>query len=268
MIVFGIVRPVQFATHSMVSPQSLPADFTPGPGLLRGRNLLVTGAHTDLGHAVTTALASHGASLMLCTRKERLLADLYDALVAENYPEPLLVAMDLDRAEEENFSQLASSLEEEVGTLHGIVHMDLPAAPLSPVTLSKLETWETCLTQVLRQPMLLVRSMIPLLQAADNPSVVLYTLPCGRRGKAYWGPLGCALSAVENLCQILAEEHPEIRFNTLDIGPVDSDLRRRFYPAESRSGLKSVHDPAVINGFLHLVSGVGESQSGKAFRLA
>ncbi len=252
----------------MVSPQSLPADFTPGPGLLRGRNLLVTGAQSDLGHAVTTALASHGASLLLCTRKERLLAELYDSLVAENYPEPLLVAMDLNKADADHFSQLAESLGEEVGAIHGIVHMDLPSAPLSPVTLSKVETWETCLWRVLRQPMQLIRAMVPLLQAADNPSVVLHTLSCGRQGKAYWGPLGCALAAMENLCQILAEEHPDIRFNTLDIGPVDSDLRRRFYPGENRARLKPVTDPAVINGFLHLVSGVGESQSGKAFRVA
>ena len=59
----------------------------------------------------------------------------------------------------------------------------------------------------------------------------------------------------------------DIRFNTLDIGPADSDLRRRFYPGEARSQLKPVDDPTIINAFLYLASGIGEGPSGQAFEI-
>lgn len=251
----------------MTFPESLPADFAPGPGLLRGRNLLLTGAHTDLGNVVAGALASHGANLFLITRKERLLADLYDRLVGEGLPEPLLIAMDLDAAEEAQFSQLAAQLGEEVTALHGIIHMNLSAAPLAPVSLSRPQTWATCLGKMLLQPMQLTRALLPLLEQGENPAVVFQTLPCGRDGKAYWAPLGAALAGLENLCQTLGEEHPGIRFNTLDIGPTATDLRRKFYPGEARSQLKPVDDPSVTNGFLYLACGVAEGQSGQAFQI-
>ncbi len=251
----------------MVIPEPLPADFIPEPSLLCGRNLLVTGAHTDLGHTITTALASHGASLILCTRKESMLAELYDTLMVKQYPEPLLVVMNLQQANEAEFDKLANGLRDMVGTLHGAVLLDIPAVPLSPVTLSTLKTWETCLQRTLWQPLQLVRAILPLLQDTDSPSVVFHTLPCGHQGKAYWGALGCALAGLQNLCQTLSEEHPNIRFNTLDIGPVDSDLRRRLYPGENRSTLRSIDDPKVANSFLQLLSGLGRSSSGKAFQL-
>ena len=251
----------------MASPQSLPADFTPGPGLLRGRNLLLTGAHTDVGHTIALGLASHGANLLLITRKERLLADLYDQLVDAAMPEPLLIALDLDQAEEAHYDQLAAQLGGEVESLHGLITMDLPAAPLAPMSLTQQVTWETCLRKMLLQPMQLVRAMLPLLQRAENPAVVFQTLPCGRQGKPYWAPLGGALAGLENLNQTLAVEHADIQFNTLDIGPVDSDLRRRFYPGEARSQLKPVTDPSVISAFLYLCSGVGEGVSGQAFEI-
>ena len=175
--------------------------------------------------------------------------------------------MDLDAAEEPDFARLGDQLGEEIDALHGVINMDLPAAPLAPLSLSQQETWHTCLRKMLLQPMQLIRALVPLMQRAENPAVVFYTLPCGRQGKPYWGPLGSALAGLENLCQTFAEEHAEIRFNTLDTGPVDSDLRRRFYPGEARSQLKPITDPSVTNGFLYLASGMGEGQSGEAFEI-
>ncbi len=227
----------------------------------------MTGAHTDLGQTVAAALALQGASLLLCAHNEHLLTDLYDSLISQDCPEPLLVAMDYQQAEAKHFDHLTAQLEGAVGSVHGIIHMDIPATPLSPISLLTTETWQVSQRQLLWQPLQLIRTMLPLLQAADNPSVVLLSLPCGREGKAYWGALGCALAGLENLCQTLANEHPNVRFNTLDIGPVDFNLRRQFYPAEDRSGLKPINDPSVVGGFLYLASGVKAVQSGQAYQL-
>ncbi len=238
----------------MCCPEAVPADFDPAPDLLQHRNLLLVGAHTDLGHALARCLAGHGATLLLPTRKERLLAPLYDDIVANDGPEPLLIAMDLDKAESAHFDALAEGLADAVTVIHGLVHVDLPAAPLSPLVNSSPETWQSCFHSIVHQPMLLLRGLLPLLQVTERAAAIFLTLPCGRSGAANWGPLGAALAARENLCNTLTREHPSIHCSTLDTGPVSSDLRRRFYPAEERAGLRAVDDPFVQNAFLHRLS--------------
>ena len=237
----------------MTPAKARQAEITPIPEPLKGRNILLTGAHTDLGHALALSLAAQGASLLLLARKERLLAALYDQIMENEGAEPLLIAMDVTSAREEDFAALEDGLRNEVGVLHSIVNADIPAAPLSPLVNSSLETWNACFHGMLIRPMLLVRSLLPLLRQADSASVVFLTLPCGRLGRANWTAVGAALAGLENLCQALAEEHPEIRFNTLDTGPVGSDLRRRFYPAEARANLLAVDDPSVMQTFLDLL---------------
>ena len=237
----------------MTRAKAREAEIIPVPKRLKGRNILLTGAHTDLGHALALSLATQGASLLLLARKERLLATLYDQIMEKEGAEPLLIAMDVASASEEDFAALEDGLRNEVGVLHSIVNADIPAAPLSPLVNTSLETWNACFHGMLIRPMLMVRNLLPLLQQADSASVVFLTLPCGRLGKANWTAVGAALAGLENLCQALAVEHPEIRFNTLDPGPVGSDLRRRYYPAEARADLLAVDDASVMQAFLDLL---------------
>ena len=222
---------------------------------MKGRNVLLTGAHTDLGRAVALTLAAYGATLLMPTRSEHLLADLYDEIADHGGCEPLLITMDIAIADENQFADLATGLRGEVACLHGIAHLQLAAAPLSPLLNSTLDTWQACLQGMLLQPMLLVRSLIPLMLDAEDPSAMFLTLPCGDLGKANWSPVGAALAGLENLCQALTGEHPGIRFSTLDPGPVASDLRRRFYPAEARADLVAVDDLSIMLAFVrHLAA--------------
>ena len=243
----------------------LPHDFQCAPDCLESKTILISGAGCEIGHAVSLALAEHGATVLLLERKERMVASLYDEIVQRGWPEPMVIELDMVKAEEQHIHQLATGLEPSFPALNGLIHMETTAAPLAPVSLTNPETWQSTFRHLLMNPMLLTRDLLSSLEKSENASVVFSSLAAGRHGKAYWGPVGSMLSAVENLSQTLADEYHTIRFNTLDPGKVNTAIRHKYYPAEAKSGLRSHDDPLLVNYFLYLMSDQSRGTSGQKF---
>ncbi len=237
----------------MPFPDLLPEHYSPPQHLLSNRRIVVIGAATDLGNAVSMYLAKNGAELVFIERKERLVSELYDNIVAEGGTEPLSVALDLSKAGPEHLAQLANGLSEEYDAIEGIVYLATSAAPLSPIQLSKQDVWQSFYQTTVLTPTALVSALLPLLENAENPSVVFPSLSCGRTGKAYWGPVGAAFAALNNVCETFADEQTRMRFNTLSPGKVASAVRHKYYPAEAGSTLRACDDPVVLNHFLYLL---------------
>ncbi len=238
----------------MSSTQLLPSNFQPYRAFFEAKNILVSGAGSEIGYSMALGLAEWGATVLLLERKERIVAPLYDEIVKRGYPEPMVVTLDLNKAEEQHLDQLVQGLANSFSSLDGLIHMESGAAPLAPVTLSKATTWHSVYRRSLINPMLLTRALLPLLEKPENASVVFCTLAAGRKGSAYWGPVGAMGSALENLNQTLADEYQSIRFNTLDIGKVNTAIRHKYFPAEAKSTLRPHDDPEIVNYFLYLIS--------------
>ena len=245
----------------------IPADFDRSQVSLKDQSILVSDAATDIGRSVSLSLAEHGATLLLIARKGKSINTLYDQIINQGGAEPMIIEMDLARAQEDQYMALLQGLEKSFSALHGLVHLSLSGAPLAPVSLTTTKTWQHCLDLTLLRPMMMTRTLLPLLQKADSASVVFNTLAAGRHGTAYWGALGAACAGIENLCQALAEEISEVRFNTLDIGKVNTGLRHKFYPAEARSSLRNIDDKLVQDYFLYLLSNQSDDQTGRQFRV-
>lgn len=245
----------------------IPADFDRSQISLKDQSILVSDAATDIGRSVSLSLAEHGATVLLVARKGKSINTLYDKIIQQGGAEPMIIEMDLTRAQEDQYSTLLKGLEKSFSSLHGLVHLSLIGAPLAPVSLTSTNTWQHCLDLTLIRPMMMTRTLLPLLQQTNTASVVFNTLAAGRHGTAYWGALGAACAGVENLSQTLAEEIPNVRFNTLDLGKVNTGLRHKFYPAEARSSLRDTDDKLVQDYFLYLLSDQSNDQNGKKFRV-
>ncbi|MGB5706928.1 MAG: SDR family NAD(P)-dependent oxidoreductase [Arenicellales bacterium] len=251
-----------------MSPDLLiPPQFEKENISLEGRSILISDAATDIGRSLSIALAERGATLLLLARKGKTLNPLYDLIVDQDGPEPMIIEMDLTKANDDHYTALLQSLQESYCALHGLVNLSLSSAPLAPTTLTSATTWHQCYEFNLIRPMLLTRALLPMLEKSDNASVVFYSLSAGRQGTAYWGPLGAACAGIENMSQTLAQEFPSVRFNTLDVGKVSTDLRHTFYPAEARSELRRVDDDCVMDHFLYLLSNASKDISGAAFTI-
>lgn len=250
----------------MPYPNLLTEPYSPPQNLLSNRRIIVIGAATDLGNTISIHLAKHGAELIFVERKERLVTELYDRVVAEGGAEPLSVAIDLTKAGPEHLAQLAESLAGEYDAIEGVVYLATSAAPLSPIPLSKPDVWQSFFQTTVITPAAVVGALLPLLEKANNASVVLPSLSSGAVGKAYWGPVGAAFAALNNVCETFSEEQTAVRFNTLSPGKVASAIRHKYYPAEARSALRSCDDPLLLNHFLYLLD-PATTLTGKHFRV-
>ncbi|BAU48638.1 3-oxoacyl-ACP reductase [Sulfurifustis variabilis] len=239
--------------------------YTPAPDSLAGRVLLVSGASGGLGRAASLALAEHGATVVLLGRTLKKLERVYDEIEAHGGPKPAMLVADLASAGPTEYQTVAQTIAQEFGRLDGLLHSAAELGTLTPLELYDLQTWQRVLAVNLTAPFLLTRACLPLLKRSDDASVVFTSADVGRRARAYWGAYAVAAFGLEGMAQILADELAEntrIRVNTLDPGPVRTDLRAAAYPGESP--LATPAPEAVMATYLYLLGPDSRGVTGQA----
>lgn len=209
-------------------------DYRPAQNLLADRCILITGATGGLGRAAALACARHGAQVILLGRDVPKLEALYDEIESLGAPAPAILPMELLQASDALCHDIATTVEEQVGRLDGILHNAAELGALAPIELYHAEIWTRVFQVNVHAPFLLTRALLPLLKRAPDASVVFTSAEVGRRPRAYWGAYAAAYGAVEVMAQTLALEldNTAVRVNTLDPGNVQTALRTRAYPAE------------------------------------
>lgn len=222
---------------------------------LAGRTVLVTGAGGDLGAAACMAAARAGARVLMLDRKRRSLEDPYDRIEALGACEPAMIEFDMAAAREADCRTLAEGVAGLAGTLDGLVHCALSAWPLAAVVNSRVEDWHRIHDREAVRPMVLTRALFPLLDTSRDASVIFCTLSAGRRGRANWGAVGSAFSALENISETLSAEweNRRIRVNTLDISGLRTGLRTRYYPGEVPNRREAPDDPGFAETLVRLL---------------
>ncbi|MFN0315256.1 MAG: SDR family NAD(P)-dependent oxidoreductase [Burkholderiales bacterium] len=236
--------------------------------LLAGRVILVTGAGQGLGHAVALGAARCGATVILHGRSVAKLETLYDQIMREGYPEPMILPLDLAQASDRDFDQMAGAIESELGSLSGIVHCAAELLPPAPIEQQRLDDWMRVLRINLAAPMALTRACSRLLRAAPSASVIFTGETHGLHPAAFWGGFAASKGALVTLTQILAQEWehlPNLRANMLVPGKIDSPQRGQSHPGEhatQRSPLSS-----VLPAYLYLLGQDSLGTTGRIFEL-
>lgn len=241
-------------------------NYTPAPGLLNGRVILVTGAAGGIGRAAARSFAAHGATLILLDRTVPALEAVYDEIVQAGHPQPAIYPMNLEGAAPKDYEDLAAVLAEEFGRLDGLLHNAAFLGTLTPLAQYNIETWFKVMQTNLNAPFLLTRACLPLLEHAPDASIVFTSDSVGRKGKAYWGAYGVSKFGVEGMMQLLADElesTPSLRVNSIDPGPVRTLMRNRAYPAENPAHLAAPEQ--IMDVYLYLMGPDSRGVTGKAF---
>jgi NAD(P)-dependent dehydrogenase (short-subunit alcohol dehydrogenase family) len=240
-------------------------DYHPPIDLLAGRVILITGAGSGIGRAVSRDCAAHGATVILLGPIQRQLEAVYDAIEAAGHPQPAIYVLDLEKATPADYHGLANSLAQGLGRLDGLLHNAALLPFLSRIDDYEPEVWGQVLQVNLHAPFLLSQACLPLLRASPDASLLFTSDAVGRRGKAYWGAYGVAKAGIERLMQILAEElegSSRIRVNSIDPGPVRTDLRIRVYPGADPTAWTL---PEQITGeYLYLLGPDAKGVTGQA----
>ncbi len=241
-------------------------NYHPTPKLLASRVILVTGTADGLGAAVATACAAHGATVILSDKEEVSLEPLYDRISSSGAPEPAILPLDLEAAEETEYSAVIATLDAEFGRLDGLVHCAAFAPFLSRIDDYDAAEWERVLRINLSAPFLLTQASLPLLRQATDASIVFTSDRVGRRALAYWGAFAAAKFGIEALMQTLAEETRnlgQLRVNSLDPGIIRTGLRARLYPGENPNDIPAPE--SVVNSYLYLLGPDSRGVTGQAY---
>jgi NAD(P)-dependent dehydrogenase (short-subunit alcohol dehydrogenase family) len=242
------------------------ADANPG-GALAGRVVLVAGAHGGLGSAASLACARAGATDVLLGRKVPKLNRLYDALAAEG-PEPLLYPLDLEGAAPDDYAELATRIETELGRLDGLLHCAAEFRGLTPLAHTDPADFARALHIGLTARWWLTQACLPLLAKSKGASVVFAIDDLALAGKAFWGGYGIAQHGLATLIGMLQAElgADGPRISGLQPGPMRTTLRGRAFVADQDHDAR---DPsAYAAACVELLSPAGEAYRGRTFAAA
>lgn len=216
------------------------APVATGSLVLTDRVILVTGAYGGLGEAAAKACAQAGATVVLLGRKVPKLSRTYDAVKALG-PTPALYPLDLAGADPADYEQLASTIESEMGGLHGILHCAAEFTGLKPLEATPPEEFVRNLHVNLTAPWLLTQACLPLLRKAADSAVVFVADDLSRVNRAYWGTYGVAKAGLLGLVRVLHDEtdRSTVRVSALQPGPMRTTIRSRAYVEEAASRVPS-----------------------------
>ena len=221
--------------------------------LLRDRVILVTGATGALGSVAAKACARAGATVVLLARKVRKLEQVYDEILAAGGPTPAIYPLDLAGATEQDYAELAGTLERELGGLHGVMHAAAELGFLRPLADLDAAAWQRLLLVNLTAPFLLTRALTGLLTASGGGRVVFVGDSGVGDGKAFWGAYGVAKLGLAGYARILDAEtgNRGLRAEIFTPGPMRSPIRLRAYPGESLAELPlpDIHTEHLVSLF-------------------
>lgn len=236
--------------------------YVPEPDCMAGRVVLVTGATRGIGRAVARDLVRHGATVVLHGRNAAALDALYEELRRLG-PEPAVAQLDLERAQGDEYQGLTEQIEARYGRLDGLLHNAGVLGDRSPVEHYDIALWQRVIHVNLNATFILTRCLLPLLDRAQDASVVFTTSGVGNRGRAYWGAYSVSKFGVEGLAQVLADEveNSAIRVNCINPGPARTPMRARAYPAEDPGTL--MRPEALTGPYLFLLGPASRGISGQ-----
>lgn len=241
-------------------------DYSPTKNLLQDKVILVTGATSGIGRAAALAYAKHGATVILHGRNVGQLEQLYDEIEAAGGPQPAITPLDLENATEPQYQELAEGIFQEFGRLDGLLNNAAILGVLTPVQSYPLHTWNQVIQVNLNAQFAMTRYCLPLLQAAEQASIIFTSSSAGRQAYAYWGPYCVSKSAIETLSQVLfleLENTSRIRVNTVNPGATASKMRSKAFPAENPETLAQPDD--IMPVFLYLMGDDSQHENGKQF---
>jgi NAD(P)-dependent dehydrogenase (short-subunit alcohol dehydrogenase family) len=225
-------------------------DYEVKNGELNGRVILITGANSGFGRAMTFDFAKAGATVIMLGRNLAGLETVYDDVVAKGYQEPILYPLDLEGAQPQHYEELQANILDKFGKLDGLIHNAGILGTLMPIDQYDIKIWYSVMQINLNAQFMLTQFLIPALVKSDDARLLFLSSTVGREGRAYWGAYGVSKFATEGLAKTLSEEleKTSVKTNTLNPNKMKTKMRKDAYPAENTDTLPTPEDksPAVV----------------------
>ena len=233
--------------------------------MLEEKIILVTGAGDGIGKSAAISYASRGATVILLGKTKAKLEKVYDEIEESNHPTPLISLMDFSKADGNDYQELVDNLIKDYKQLDGLLLNAAILGDRSPIEQYDVAKWVETIHINLTSQFILIKTLLPALRNSNNASVLFTSSGVGRVGKAFWGAYAVSKFGVEGLCQVLSDEHSNdksIRFNCINPGAVQTNMRKEAYPLENPNDL--LHPDEIMDKYVWLMSDESKDIDGQS----
>ena len=205
-------------------------------GRLEGKLALVTGASRGLGRSAALALAREGAHIIAMARTEGGLTELDDEIQALGGSATLVPA---DMKDFAAIDRLGAAIFERWKKLDILIGNAGILGKLTPMPHVEPKLWDDVMAVNVTANYRLIRSLDPLLRAADAGRAVFMSSGLAHRCWAYWGPYSISKAALEAMAKTYAAEvaTTNLKVNCFSPGPTRTRMRSLAMPGEDPEGL-------------------------------
>ena len=195
------------------------------------RTAIVTGASRGLGLALARDLAARGWNLVVDARDESALRAAHATFAVPGRT----TALPGDVADPGHRRDLVAAAER-TGRLDALVNnaSALGPSPMPPLARLNPADLEAILRTNLIAPLALAQEALPLLEAHDG-RILNITSDAAVEGYEGWGGYGASKAALEQVSNILAAEHPDLRVYWVDPGDMRTQMHQDAFPGEDIS---------------------------------
>ncbi len=231
--------------------------------LLKDKIILITGAGDGIGKAAAKACAAHGATVILLGRTIHKLEQVYDEITAAGSPEPAIYPLNLEGATPKDYDDLANTLDEQFGALHGLLHNAAFLGANTPLQQYDAELWYKVMQVNLNAPFILTQAVLPLMSKSEDASIV-FTID--EKSTAYWGAYGISKAALISFMKILADEmdsDTRIKVNAINPGSVKTAMHMKAFPGSDPNEMTLPEE--IMGTYLYLM-GKDNNETGQVFK--
>jgi NAD(P)-dependent dehydrogenase (short-subunit alcohol dehydrogenase family) len=242
-----------------------PHQYQAPANLLQGRVIAITGAGDGIGRSAAISFAAHGATVILLGKTIEKLEAVYDHIENAGYPQAAIYPLHLGGAVMKDYQDLHDTLAEEFGKLDGLLHNASILGDRKPIAQTSSEGWLELMQINLNAPFMMTQALLPLLEQANDASIIFTSSGVGRKSRAYWGGYAVSKFATEGLMQTLADElanTSNIRANSLNPGATNTSMRRSAFPAEEPGN--NPHPDDIMASYLYLMGEDSKGVNGQA----
>jgi NAD(P)-dependent dehydrogenase (short-subunit alcohol dehydrogenase family) len=213
-------------------------------GALASRIAVVTGASRGLGRAAALALAREGAHIVAMARTQGGLEELDDEIKALGGSATLVPA---DLKDFAAIDRLGAAIFERWKKLDILVANAGVLGKLTPLAHVDEKVWDEVMAVNVTANWRLIRSLDPLLRAADAGRAVFVSSAAAQKCLAYWGPYSISKAALEAMVKTYAAEiaTTAARANCFSPGPTRTRMRAQAMPGEDPMSLPAPEDVAA-----------------------
>ena len=212
--------------------------------VVKGKNIMVTGATSGIGLELARSFSSKGANLIILGKDEEKLDELYDEISIHG-GKNLIIKSDLKELDEKGAIQISDEIKKYYGKIDGLIHNAAILGNLTRIEDYQSKTWDEVLQVNLTASFLITKHLLELASSSNEARIIFVSSSVSNNGKAFWGAYSISKFAQRGLAEILSEEtevNKNIKVFTLDPGATKTKMRFAARPSEDQDSIKTPKD--------------------------